>query len=390
MLPLRTTLGLGRRRLLRRTGLGAARNGYVTRPGAAEGEREPGSSSTASTAASSSSSNSEADASASSSSTSPPPSSEPNPNPDPNPNLNPETPPELASRLRKWSEDTAIAARTRADEFSATARTTLSQLGLQLNRITGYEEIEALKRRVVEQEIRINEAREAARAAKDAYDSAVGQRSSSQRETNDLLQRKPSWTQADVIRYTTLVTQEHSLLQEEAQARAGVHEAEVAFEGAFAELIRTILARYHEEQVWADKIRSASTYGSLAALALNLLVFVTAIVFVEPWKRRRLAATFEKKIEEMEKEYKGVVEKGMGELGRQIDAQSKLLLLAAAAAPTKVPATPVTTPSPQPTRPDGLPRRIWTKTRDPEVAGTIATSAIAAAVIGWVLQSWLG
>jgi len=46
----------------------------------------------------------------------------------------------------------------------------------------------------------------------------------------------------------------------------------------------TILARYHEEQVWSDKIWP-STYGSLA-------VFVVAVVFVEPWKRISLAQTF--------------------------------------------------------------------------------------------------
>jgi sensitive to high expression protein 9 len=63
--------------------------------------------------------------------------------------------------------------------------------------------------------------------------------------------------------------------------------------------MHTILARYHEEQVWSDKIRSASTYGQIAALGLNLLVFILAIIIVEPWKRKRLAQTFEKKVDQM-------------------------------------------------------------------------------------------
>jgi sensitive to high expression protein 9 len=58
---------------------------------------------------------------------------------------------ELKDRLRKWTDNTAVAVRGRADEFTSATRTTLSQLGFQLNRMTGYEEIEALKRRVVEQ-----------------------------------------------------------------------------------------------------------------------------------------------------------------------------------------------------------------------------------------------
>ncbi|KAJ7070022.1 Mdm33 family-domain-containing protein [Mycena amicta] len=272
----------------------------------------------------------------------------------------------VADRLRKWSEHTAIAVRTRADEFSSTTRTTLSQLGLHLNRITGYEEIEALKRRVVEQESCINDARNAAREAKTAYDLAVAQRSTSQREINDLLQRKSSWTQADIGRFTTLVPQDHVLEQDEANARAAVHNAEQAVEIAFTELMRTILARYHEEQVWSDKIRSASTYGSLAALALNMLVFVTAILFVEPWKRRRLAMTFEKKIEEMEADYKTVVQTNMAEIGRRIETL---------AAPPHAPVEDIPPPSPPP-QTVGLPNRIWAKSRDPEVAGTMAGVAI--------------
>lgn len=58
---------------------------------------------------------------------------------------------ELKDRLRKWTDNTAIAVRGRADEFTSTTKTTLSQLGFHLNRMTGYEEIEALKRRVAEQ-----------------------------------------------------------------------------------------------------------------------------------------------------------------------------------------------------------------------------------------------
>lgn len=54
-------------------------------------------------------------------------------------------------RVRSWSERAAIVVRTRADDFTASAKTTLSHLGLQLNKVTGYEAIEALKRDVVDQ-----------------------------------------------------------------------------------------------------------------------------------------------------------------------------------------------------------------------------------------------
>ena len=57
----------------------------------------------------------------------------------------------VKQRIREWTEKTAIVLRNRADDFTATTKTTFSQLGSELNRVTGYEEIEALKRKVVEQ-----------------------------------------------------------------------------------------------------------------------------------------------------------------------------------------------------------------------------------------------
>ncbi|KAJ7688229.1 Mdm33 family-domain-containing protein [Mycena olivaceomarginata] len=237
--------------------------------------------------------------------------------------------------------------------------------------MTGYEEIEALKRQVVEQGVLHGQ-------RKTAYDLAVVQRSSSQREINDLLQRKSVWTGADIARFTTLVPQDHTFEQDEARARAAVHAAEEAVEREFTELMRIILARYHEEQ--RVDVRVA------CALGLNLLVFVVAIVFVEPWKRRRLALTFEKKIEEMGLENKAVVAESMKEIGRQIEAQAHLLR----SAPV-MDAVPVV--ADVPTRSvvlDSLPRRIWEKSRDPEVGATVAGSAVVAGIFGWLVKSWLG
>ncbi|CAK5270199.1 unnamed protein product, partial [Mycena citricolor] len=300
---------------------------------------------------------------------------------------------ELKQRIRKFVDESLLKARTRADEFSAAAKTTFSQLGLQLNKVTGYEEIEALKRRVVEQEASINNTREAARQAKAAYDRAVAQRSDSQREINDLLQRKSLWNQADIARFTTLIPQDHVLEQAEAQARLNVQETEDAVEREFTGLMRTILNRYHEEQVWSDKIRSASTYGSLAALGLNLFVFVTAIIFVEPWKRKRLAATFEKKIEEMNRENEAMTSSNMREIQLKLDAQTQLL------ARTKIPIPEIViSPTPvedrelgsEPALPVELYRRIWSKAQDPEVGGTMLGAAAVAGIVGWLMRTWVG
>ena len=168
-------------------------------------------------------------------------------------------------------------------------------------------------------------ARQTAQQAKAAYEEAVVRRSNSQREVNDLLQRKSTWSDGDVGRFTSLVRQDHLYEQEELRAKSAVNVSEDAVEREFSRLLRIILARYHEEQVWSDKIRSASTYGSLAALGLNMLVFILAIIVVEPWKRRRLAQTFETKIEEMSLENAARLETSMQVIEGHISRQEGLL-----------------------------------------------------------------
>ncbi|EPQ54748.1 hypothetical protein GLOTRDRAFT_111396 [Gloeophyllum trabeum ATCC 11539] len=295
-------------------------------------------------------------------------------------------------RLRGWSESKAIALRKRADDLTASMLTTFSQLGSHLNKFTGYDEIEALKRRVVEQEARISEAREHARAAKKAHEDAVLQRSNSQREVNELLQRKSSWSDADVVRFTHLVREDHSHEQAEARAKAEAARAEEAVERAFSDLMQSILARYHEEQVWSDKIRSASTYGSLAALGLNVVVFVLAIALVEPWKRRRLAQTFEKKIEELEVENRNMIQGGMKELSQHLETQEQFLshiaAMAAALPSVETPSTGLSTDdSLEGTPAEGVSTRT---SSDQDIVTLAAATAVVAGIAGWVARSWYG
>jgi sensitive to high expression protein 9 len=153
----------------------------------------------------------------------------------------------------------------------------------------------------------------------------VLQRSISQRQVNDLLQRKSSWSDSDVSHFTSLVRSDHSFEQDEARTKARVAETEDAVDREFSELMRVILARYHEEQVWSDKIRSASTYGSLAVLGVNLVVFIMAIIVVEPWKRKRLAQTFEKKVQEMGAETNALMNAGAARLEERLTGHEKLL-----------------------------------------------------------------
>jgi sensitive to high expression protein 9 len=154
-------------------------------------------------------------------------------------------------------------------------------------------------------ENRVREARALVRKAKDAYASAINRRSTSQREVNELLQRKHAWTPGDLERFTSLYRSDHANERAETDAQEALGVAERDAEGAAARLSKNILARYHEEQIWSDKIRRMSTWGTWGLMGVNVLLFLVFQVAVEPWRRQRLVRGFEEKVME-------ALEKGNG------------------------------------------------------------------------------
>ena len=317
------------------------------------------------------------------------------------------------SIIRRWSEQKSIAFRQRTDSLIARLATSFTRLGGEINKVTGYDEIEALKRQVVSQgtsemhtldpahiwrlrytEARISASRKAARDAKVSYEGAVQKRSESQREVNSLLERKSMWSDTDVSRFTVLVRQDHALEQEESQAKVAVVQMEDEVEREFSALMRTILARYHEEQIWSDKIRSVSTYGQLAVLAVNVFVFVLAIMLVEPWKRRRLTQAFERKVQEMEMANLDVVNKGMGALQSRLEKQEEMIL--AQLAPGNI--SNSTAPSSAPMLQGASATAVEHSRPAVEFAGITLTredakliaASVSASILAWALRGWVG
>ncbi|KAL4883249.1 Mdm33 family-domain-containing protein [Aspergillus karnatakaensis] len=175
--------------------------------------------------------------------------------------------------------------------------------GQRLNDLTGYSSIEALKRSIQEQEERLRAARLQVRTAKDAYAAAINRRSTSQREVNELLQRKHAWSPSDLERFTHLYRNDHANEVAENETQEALSLAERESEEAAAQLTKNILSRYHEEQVWSDKIRRMSTWGTWGLMGVNVLLFLIFQVAVEPWRRKRLVKGFEEKVlEAIEKE----------------------------------------------------------------------------------------
>ncbi|CAN6662755.1 hypothetical protein TRVA0_034S01024 [Trichomonascus vanleenenianus] len=173
---------------------------------------------------------------------------------------------------------------------------TVFMAGQTLNDVTGYSAIEKIKKSIQEQEKRLIETRERVQKCKETYSEAIARRSNSQREVNELLQRKHMWSPEDLQRFTDLYRSDHTNELAEQEAEKHLGDAELQFEEQRQEITKLISARYHEEQIWSDKIRRASTYGTWGLMVFNIVLFMVVQLGLEPWKRRRLVGSFEDKV----------------------------------------------------------------------------------------------
>jgi sensitive to high expression protein 9, mitochondrial len=144
----------------------------------------------------------------------------------------------------------------------------------------------------------VRQSRAIVRQAKETYSAAISRRSASQREVNELLQRKHTWSPADLERFTSLYRSDHANEVAETEAQETLAAAERRSEETAALLSKSILSRYHEEQIWSDKIRRMSTWGTWGLMGLNVLLFLILQIAVEPWRRQRLVKGFEEKVKE--------------------------------------------------------------------------------------------
>lgn len=158
----------------------------------------------------------------------------------------------------------------------------------KLNEITGYTGIEVIKRENEQLEHDLAEAQVRVRTARQAYKTSNNKRASTQREVTTLLARKDTWTPTDLERFTELYRTDHVLEGEVVTAQENLTEAESDEQKLNQKLSAGILKRYHEEQIWSDRIRRASTWGTWGLMGMNFVLFVVLQFVAEPWKRKRL------------------------------------------------------------------------------------------------------
>lgn len=157
-----------------------------------------------------------------------------------------------------------------------------------LNDLTGYSAIEAIKKRNSELEKELAAAQKRLREARQNYKSLTAHRAATQREVTTLLARKDTWNPLDLERFTTLYRSDHELEARVAEAAAELTDAETDESRLSAELNAGILKRYHEEQIWSDRIRRQSTWGTWGLMGVNVVLFLVLQFVAEPWRRKRM------------------------------------------------------------------------------------------------------
>lgn len=135
-------------------------------------------------------------------------------------------------------------------------------------------------------------------AAKVAYTTSYSQQAASQKEVVGLLERKHSWSAADLERYMSLIRSEH--LNEQAVQAAKEHLAntERHLEDARGKLEKKERKQYHEEQIWSDTIRRNSTWVTFGLMGLNIFLLLANLVIFEPWRRRRIVREIKTALDE--------------------------------------------------------------------------------------------
>ncbi|KAL6931624.1 hypothetical protein ACO0R3_003089 [Hanseniaspora guilliermondii] len=163
-----------------------------------------------------------------------------------------------------------------------------------INKVTGYDTIQSLKSGIKSIEIDLYQDRISLERESKKLKAINLQQNTTQNLINDLLSRKSTWSPNDLKEFTETYNENQQNIQNLENQKKKVEQLEKKVKIMEQDVHNLILKRYHEEQIWSDKIRKLSTYGTLLLLVINLLSFFALHLLFEPRKRRKLVEAFEK------------------------------------------------------------------------------------------------
>lgn len=157
-----------------------------------------------------------------------------------------------------------------------------------LNRVTGFHSVEERKNEVILKDEILQEAKLNANQTKKSYDLHVEDRLKCQKDLNALMQRKDSWNEGDITSFTELYRKDLSFELHEEELKSRYKNAARLFDGAQEDYLAAMRERYVEEQMFSEKVRSASNMWTWGLILTHLILFTTVNFFVEPRKKRQL------------------------------------------------------------------------------------------------------
>ncbi|SPN99899.1 uncharacterized protein DNG_02751 [Cephalotrichum gorgonifer] len=182
------------------------------------------------------------------------------------------------------------------------------------NSLTGYSSIEAITANNSRLERSLASARADMRTARQSYQDTVAAQVATQRDMATLLARKASWVQSDKNRFAELIEDDYRLEREVGEASKAVEAAEASEQSLLSEWVAGMSKQYYEHQVYSDRIRRASTWGTWGLMGVNVLLFLTLQFVAEPWKRGRLLNSMEEREEKLFDRIEGRLEEGLGRM----------------------------------------------------------------------------
>ena len=176
-----------------------------------------------------------------------------------------------------------------------------STAGQHINIYTGtdYSAIEALKKKIGDQEDKVRECHKTIDTTRSASHEAHENQDVSQKEIVALLERKSSWSPAELERYMSLVRSEHANERAVAARKEDLMAAERDLEDARARLERLERRQYHEEQIWSDTIRRNSTWVTFGLMGVNIILLLAQIAIFEPYRRKKIVKEVKDALDEM-------------------------------------------------------------------------------------------
>jgi len=185
----------------------------------------------------------------------------------------------IAARNLRWSNFSSSApsiagAGTTKSAPPAAAISKLDQWLDAWNEHSGTHEISKLKELVHNSSLKFDKQQRLVAYARKAVDHALSAWEDSQIKHSQLMQVRNKWTPAQAMEFAKLLEKEVQVRSNLEQAKKDLAEKETHQSKLQIDYMNNLRKRYHEEQIWTDRWRILSTYGTWGLIALNSVVFL--------------------------------------------------------------------------------------------------------------------